>query len=85
VSRPIVIHGESFVTLATVAECFQVQTAWVRAVYDAGLLGAGERVGDEVAIPSARLERVALVERLHLHYGLDLASVELWIERHEVG
>lgn len=79
-SGRIVIHGESFVTLATVAECFHVHSTWVREVYDAGLLGRGEQVGDELAIAAVQLDRVAVVQRLHRHYGLDLATIELMIE-----
>lgn len=79
--RRIVIRGESFLTLATVAECFHVQVTWVREVYDAGLLGRGERVGDELAIPAAHLDRLALIQRLHRHYGLDLELIEVVLER----
>lgn len=79
-SDRIVIRGEAFVTLATVAECFHVQSTWVREVYDAGLLGRGERVGDELAIAVVELDRMAKVERLHRHYGLDLATIEIVIE-----
>lgn len=74
-ARPIVIRGETFVTLTAVAESFHVQVTWLRDVHDAGLLGPAERVGDELAIPASALDRVALVQRLHRHYGLDLEVI----------
>lgn len=77
----IVIRGESFLTLETVAECFHVQVAWVREVYDAGLLGPGERVGGDLAIPASNLDRMALIQRLHRHYGIDLELIEIVLER----
>jgi hypothetical protein len=79
--RHIVIRGESFVTLSTVAEFFEVQVAWVREVYEAGLLGPGERVGEELAIPATELDRVATIQRLHRHYGVDLELIEFVLER----
>lgn len=79
-SARITIHGESFVTLSTVAECFHVQSTWVREVYDAGLLGRGETVGADLAIAAEQLDRVAMIQRLHRHYGLDLATIEIVLE-----
>lgn len=71
------IHGEAFLDLEIVAECYQVQVDWLTEVYDLGLLGRGERVEAHIAIPVIRLDRVARIIRLHFHYGYDLSSLEL--------
>jgi hypothetical protein len=80
VTARLTIHGECFVTLSSVAECFHVHSAWIREVYDFGLLGRGEHVGDDLAIAAAQLDRVATIQRLHRHYGLDLATIEIVLE-----
>lgn len=79
--RRIEIRGETFLTLSTVAECFHVQVTWLRDVHDAGLLGPAERVGDELAIPTSALDRVAAIQRLHRHYGLELDVIAVVLER----
>ena len=78
--RRITVGGESFVTLETAAACFHVEASWVREVYESGLLGPAERVGDELAIATALLDRLATIQRLHWHWGLDLAAIELVID-----
>lgn len=61
----IELHGEVYVTLASAAACYRVELRWVEQVYASGLLGPGERVGAEVALAEAELDRLAArVEKL---------------------
>ena len=79
-SRRITIRGETYVTLAVAADCYQVEVRWLHTVFDRGLLGPGEVVGSEVAIPVGMLDRVARLRGLQLAQGLDLASAAALIE-----
>lgn len=74
-TRTITIRGELWLTLETVAECYEVETTWVREVYEHGLLGAGEPVGGSIAIAAVELDRLAQVLRLNRQQGLDLLAV----------
>jgi hypothetical protein len=73
---PIVtIRGERYVTLPDVAATFEVELTWVQEVYEYGLLGPGETVGDTIAIASRRLDRVAAIRRLNRVQGINLAGI----------
>lgn len=73
--RVLRVRGEAYVTLDTVAECYRVEVAWVREVYDHGLLGRGEEVEGATAVAAATLERLATVLRLHRQQGFDLGVI----------
>jgi len=80
----IVLRGEAHVTLEAAAECYSVRVEWVREVYELGLLGRGEAVGDAgratVAVAATALDRLAEIIRLHRHHGMDLDEVERFLE-----
>ncbi len=73
-------NGGHWLTLSVVAECYAVERAWVEEVYDAGLLGEGRQVRGEPAIRTVMLERVAVIRRIQLQVGLDLAGVALLLD-----
>jgi len=79
VSRWVVVRGQRFVSLETVAECYEVEVAWVREVYDFGLLGPGEVVEGTIAVAAAMLERMAEIRRLTL-IGGDLAVIAVLLD-----
>ena len=76
----LVIRGEAYLMIETVAECFQVQSAWVQAVYHRGLLGAGERRGESIYIQARMLDRVAEIQRLNILLDEDMNAVALFID-----
>jgi hypothetical protein len=81
---PIVtIRGERYVTLQDVAATFEIELTWVREVYDSGLLGAGEPVGDTIAIASRLLDRVAAIRRLNRVQGVNLAGIAIILPAEE--
>jgi hypothetical protein len=81
---PIVtIRGEPYVTLQDVAESFEFELSWVQEVYEFGLLGPGETVGDTIAIASRLLDRVAAIRRLNRVLGVNLAGVALVLHEPE--
>jgi len=71
----IVIHGESYIRVSAVAECYSCEASWVIEVYETGLLGRGENVDHELAILTRMLDRLADIRRMHVFQGLDLATV----------
>ena len=73
----MVVRGERFVALETVAECYRVDVRWVREVYREGLLGAGEQVGGRTVVPAEAIDRAAEVKRLLVHLEVDLETVVL--------
>jgi len=79
----VVIEGESYLSLETVAECYHCEVSWVREVYEFGLLGSGRRVGSDVVIPSHVLDRLAAIIRLSRYYGLNLAGIALALDLDE--
>jgi hypothetical protein len=81
VKRSVELRGELYLELESVAECYQVEVAWVREVYALGLLGEGERLERSIAIPAERLDRVAEVLRFHRHLGLELETIALLLGR----
>ena len=72
--RALVIQGEVHLTLDAVADCFEVEVAWVEEVHALGLLGAGRRVEGATAVAAVLLDRVAEVLRLY-RYGIALEVV----------
>lgn len=79
-ARRLVVRGETFVTLEVAAQCYQLEPAFVREVYRAGLLGPGELTDLGPAIPAPMLERLARVVRLTRHLELDLEFAALFLE-----
>lgn len=71
----VTIRGERYVTLPDVAATFEVELTWVQEVYDYGLLGPGETVGETIAIASRLLDRVAAIRRLNRVQGVNLAGI----------
>ena len=71
-SRIVYIREEAYVTLTTIAECYECSEAWVREVYDVGLLGAGEILDEGTLVPARSLDRVAWILRLSTVHGLEL-------------
>ena len=76
----LTIRGERYVTLPDVAATFEVELTWVQEVYDFGLLGPGEAVGDTVAIASRLLDRVAAIRRLNRVQGVNLPGIALILQ-----
>ncbi|MFT7465475.1 MAG: hypothetical protein ACI9EF_003844 [Pseudohongiellaceae bacterium] len=72
----ITLHGESWLAIETVAEVFSCEVTLVRAVYDRGLLGPGEQVGQALFVRCALLDRVARIVRLSVHQGFELETIE---------
>lgn len=73
----ITIRGELFLPLEEVASCYQVDLAFLREVYDMGLIGPGELARGRLAIPARELDRVAEILRLFFHQGVNLAGIAL--------
>lgn len=82
----ITIRGRVYLTLETVAECYEVEVSWIREVYEIGLLGPGESVEGSVAIAGAMLDRLGEILRLHRQQGVNLAGIaRLLAERSDHG
>jgi chaperone modulatory protein CbpM len=73
----ILVHGQLYLTLQDVAECYHVELAWVRDVVDFGLLGRCERTRGTLVVAASKLDRVADILRLQRQQGLNLAGVAL--------
>jgi hypothetical protein len=71
----LVIRGELHLTLAAVADTFEVEVRWVEEVYSLGLLGPGERAAGSIAVPAKVLDRVAEILRLSRYHGVPLEAV----------
>ncbi len=71
----LVIGGESYITVSAVAECYECEVAWVTEVYEAGLVGAGKQVDNELAILTRMLDRLAEIRRMYVFQGIDLVTV----------
>jgi hypothetical protein len=79
-AHELVLHGELYLTLAGVAERCTVRLEWIEELYEYGLLGEGERVGDEIAIAAALLDRVARIRRLHEGQGVNLPGIAIILD-----
>lgn len=75
------IRGELYLTLETVAECYRVEAVWLREVYETGLLGPGEELGDSIAIAASMLDRMGDILRLHQQQGINLAGILILLAR----
>lgn len=71
-SRIVYIREEAYVALSTIADCYDCSEAWVREIYEVGLLGAGEVLDEITWVPAEGMDRVAIILRLSTVYGLDL-------------
>lgn len=78
--RVITIQGRSYVTLSEAAECYHVETRWVEEVYEYGLLGTGESVEQDIAIPTEMLDRLADIQRLHNQQGVNLPGIAIILD-----
>jgi hypothetical protein len=78
--RVIILHGERHFTLAVLAEVWTLDPGWLREVYDFGLLGEGEHVGDEIAVAARLLDRLALIRRLHEVQGVNLPGIAIILD-----
>ena len=78
-SARLIVHGELYLTLDVVAECYAVDVVWLRRVFDEGLLGPGEVSGPSVAIAEHCLDRVARICQLHFRYGVELEGIALFL------
>ena len=76
-ARTVLVRGETFLTIELVAECYEVEVAWVREVYDLGVLGPGIPLEDTIAIQAAMLDRVASALRLCRHHAVELDLLPL--------
>ena len=74
-SKALSFRGQLYLTLETVADCYRVEVSWVEEVYELGLLGRGERVGDSTAVAAAMLDRLGRILRLHHQQGINLAGI----------
>ena len=84
-SRPsqpasVIIHGEAYITLRSLAATYELEVSWVREVYEYGLLGSGEAVDDDIAVVSDMLDRLAEVCRLHDRQGVNLAGIAIILD-----
>jgi len=71
-SRVVYIREEAYVALATIAECYECSEAWLREVYDVGLLGTGESLEETTWVRAEVMDRVAWILRLSVVHGLEL-------------
>ena len=78
--KSITIKGGQYVTLTQAAECYEVEVAWVREVYDYGLLGVGELFEEEPAIEAGMLDRLAEIQRLHNQQGVNLPGIAIILD-----
>lgn len=80
-ARLVTISGETYITLRSAAECYEVEYTWVREVYEVGLLGVGRAHDDDFLVAAHMLDRLAEVRRLCIHLGHDLAVVSAVLGR----
>lgn len=71
-SRIVFIREEAYVTLATIAECYECSEAWLQDIYEIGLLGTGETRDELTLVRVESMDRVAWILRLSTVHGLDL-------------
>lgn len=79
----LTIHGERYVTVDWVAQCYSVEERWVLRALELGYVGPAETVEGAVALPAASLERLARIRRLELQLGFELEALEPWVDRAE--
>jgi hypothetical protein len=71
-TRDIVVGGERFVALDTLAERCTVEIEWARAVYEHGLLGRGETRERTLFVSVRMVERLVVIRRFQVQTGVDL-------------
>jgi len=76
----VIVGGEIYVRLETVAELYHVDSAWLVEVVEADLLGEGVVTEPTLCIAAARLDRVATIVRMHVVLGLDVDAIRLALE-----
>ena len=74
-----VVAGESYVVLELVARFYAVDLDFLAEAYSLGLFGRGVERSGAVAIASVQLDRVATVVRLHVHQGVNLPGIALFL------
>jgi hypothetical protein len=79
-SQPILIEGEAYFSLETLAEIYAVEVHWLQEVYDHGLLGPGVNSGPHLCVASIQMDRVATIVRLHSCLGLDVFDIRLELD-----
>jgi hypothetical protein len=79
-SYVIQIREEPYVTLTTIAECYDCSVVWVEEVYGLGMLGSGEKWHDETLVPVVALEHLARILRFHVGHGVDLDLIQRLID-----
>ena len=75
------VEGVRWVTVDAVARCYTVKVEWVREVVATGLLGRSVERSGTLTITAAQLERVAKIVQLHFHHGVDLAGIQILLDR----
>jgi hypothetical protein len=75
----VTIQDESYLTLDTVADCYECTIEMVEHIYGLGLLGPGEQIEGRTAIATRMLERLAEILRLCHYQGIDPTVVELFL------
>ncbi|MCB9916071.1 MAG: hypothetical protein H6828_13155 [Planctomycetes bacterium] len=76
----VTLHGEGYLTIEAIAECFHVDVAVVRESYELGLFGEVAESEGRVVLHVRELERVATIVRWHVHLGVELTSVALLLD-----
>jgi len=76
----VVIEGETYLSLAAIAECYACEAEWMHEVYQYGLLGRGRVVDEEILVSTCVLDRVADVVRLSLYHGVALGTLAVLLE-----
>ncbi len=71
----LVIHGQVYLTLETLASCYEVEVVWIEEVYEHGLLGRGEAIEGSIAVAAAMLDRFARILQLHRQQGINVAGI----------
>ena len=64
-------EGETYYFLEEVAQWYEVETSFLLAVYERGLLGRGRRIDERPAIAAPLVDRVAAVLRCRRFVGDD--------------
>jgi len=64
------IEGEAYLSLEVISDCYECEVAWLREVYDTGVLGGGRHHEGTLVLRAVVLDRVADVVRLVRYQGL---------------
>jgi hypothetical protein len=69
------IEGQAYLSLETVAQCYECEVAWLREAWLHGLFGRGIEYEGHLLLHVAVMDRVADVLRLGRHQGLSFESI----------